>query len=46
MMRSGVFVLALAACKLPEEPLETVRPIDQVKMAYTNQGAFVVAPST
>jgi hypothetical protein len=40
------FILALATCELPKEPLKTIGPIDQVEMAYTNQSAFVIAPAT
>jgi len=37
-------ILALASREFPEEPLETIRPVDQVKMAYTYQGPFIIAP--
>lgn len=46
VVANGASVLALAASKLPEEPLQAVRPIDQVEMAHTNQRAFVVTPPT
>lgn len=36
----------LASGKLPKEPLQAIRPVDQIKMAHTNQGSFVVAPLT
>jgi hypothetical protein len=39
-------ILAFASSELPEEPLETICPIDQVKMANTDQSTLVVTPLT
>lgn len=39
-------VLALAPCEFPEPPLQSVRPVYQVEMANSDQGALVVTPST
>ena len=37
-------ILPLTTCEFPYEPLQSVRPVDEIQVAYTNEGAFVVAP--
>lgn len=39
-------ILPLAARQFPEEPLQSIRPIDEVEVADPDQGTFVVAPLT
>lgn len=39
-------ILALAPSKFPEPPLQPVRPVDEIEMANTYQGALVISPST
>lgn len=44
-IKTDVFsVLALTASKLPKEPFQTVGPVDEIKMAHTDQCSLVAAP--
>jgi hypothetical protein len=37
-------VLSFATRELPEKPLQTVRPVDEIKMAHADQSSLVIAP--
>lgn len=37
-------ILALTPGKLPKEPFQTVGPVDEIKMAHTDQRSLVAAP--